>query len=81
MSINDRIKKHNAKATGWTEPAGRPRAAAAKVLSPATEYKMVRGHINRGKVARMVREGWEVVAVTGVFASSRCRITLKRNRA
>ena len=49
MKINDRIKKHNAKITA---------AAAETPPAPTHEYKTVRGYINKGKVARMLAEGW-----------------------
>ena len=33
------------------------------------EYATVRGYANRGKVKRMLADGWEVVSVTPVIAS------------
>ena len=31
------------------------------------EYTTVRGYVNRGKVKRMLTDGWEVVSVTPVI--------------
>ena len=33
------------------------------------EYATVRGYVNRGKVKRMLNDGWTIVSVTPVIAS------------